>query len=143
VHRGEGYASNNAEIAALAAPRPQLLVSVGKDWSYTTPRLEFPYLRAIYWLYGQEQNVQNEHFNTEGHDYGESKREAVYRFFSEHLGLQIESVRSKNGQVDEAPSTVLPRAELESFDAAHLLPASALQGWDAVLAELKALQKGS
>jgi hypothetical protein len=143
VHRGAGYASNNAEIAALAAPRPELLVSVGKDWSYTTPRLEFPYLRAIYRLYGQEQNVQNEHFSTEGHDYGPSKREAVYRFFSEHLGLQIGSVRLKNGHVDETPNAVLPRTDLESFDAAHLLPPKALQGWDAVLAALKALQKGS
>jgi uncharacterized protein len=143
VHRGADYASNNAEIAALAAPRPLLLVSVGTDWTYTTPRLELPYLRKIYCLYDNEAGVQNEHFANEKHDYGAYKRQAVYRFFSKHLGLQLGRLAPKDARVDEAPNTVFPRADLESFDASHPLPPNALKGWDAVVAALKALQKAA
>ena len=37
VHRGAGYATNNAEIAALASPRPLLVISDGKDWTKDVP----------------------------------------------------------------------------------------------------------
>ena len=140
IHRGPGYASNNAEFAALTAPRPQLIVSCGADWTRTVPAREFPYLRNIYRLFGRADDVRNVHFAAEGHDYGPSKRQAVYAFFAEHLHLAREGVRLPDGRFDEAANTVEPDASLRAIDAAHPMPARALQGWDAVNAELNSLR---
>jgi hypothetical protein len=140
IHRGAGYAANNAEIAALAAPRPLLIVSDGSDWTRTVPRLEYPYLRRVYALFGRESDVENVHLAGEDHDYGPSKRQAVYRFFAKHLGLHANGVMAPDGKIDESANTVAPRQALEAFDAAHPLPPGALDGWDAVRAGLKGLQ---
>ena len=140
IHRGPGYASNNAEIAALAAPRPQIIISCGADWTRTVPTLEFPYIRSIYRLFGRGDNVRNVHLATEGHDYGPSKRQAVYAFFAEHLRLAREGVGRPAGRFDEAPNTVEPDEDLHAIDAAHPLPARALHGWDAVKTALDALR---
>ena len=141
IHRGAGYATNNAEIAALAAPRPLLVVSDGTDWTRSVPRLEYPYLRSVYTLFGRESDVENAHFANEGHDYGPSKRQAAYRFFAKHLGLDIEHFKSPGGDVDESANTVEPQQALEAFNAAHPLPTDALHGWDAVMAGLRAQQQ--
>ena len=140
IHRGPGYASNNAEIAALAAPRPQLIISCGKDWTRTVPTREFPYIRNIYRLFGRAELVRNVHFAAEGHDYGPSKRQAVYAFFAEHLRLSREGVGLPDGRLDESPNTVEPDGNLRAIDAAHPLPARALKGWDAVKANLDHLR---
>ena len=42
---------SNMEFAAMAAPRPLLLISADGDWTRDTPRVEFPAIRAIYTLY--------------------------------------------------------------------------------------------
>jgi dienelactone hydrolase len=138
IHRGPEYASNNAEIAALAAPRPQLIVSCGTDWTQTVPTREFPYIRNIYQLFGRADNVRNVHLAAESHDFGPSKRQAVYAFFAEHLDLKREGVVLPDGRIDEAPNTVEPDETLHAIDAAHPLPARTLHGWDAVKAALDA-----
>ena len=93
IHKTAELETNNAEIAALAAPRPLLLVSVGGDWTKNTPQVEFPYIRNIYKLSGAESNVENAHFPNEGHGYEAVKRQAVYPFLVKHLGLDPEGVR--------------------------------------------------
>ena len=138
IHRGPDYASNNAEIAALAAPRPQLIVSCGTDWTQTVPTREYPYIRNIYKLFGHADNVRNVHLAAESHDFGPSKRQAVYDFFAQRLGLTREGVALPDGRIDEAPNTVEADETLHAIDAAHPLPASALHGWDAVKAALDA-----
>jgi uncharacterized protein len=140
IHRGPGYASNNAEIAALAAPRPQIIISCGTDWTRTVPTREFPYIRNIYRLFGRADDVHNVHFATEGHDYGPSKRQAVYTFFAEHLRLTREGVGLPDGRFDEAPNTIESDENLRAFDTAHPMPTRALKGWDAVKAALDALR---
>ena len=87
IHLTPEHETNNADIAAAFAPKPQLLISVGGDWSKHTPEVEYPYVRDVYGLWDAEEAIENAHFPDEGHDYGRSKREAMYRFFAKHLGL--------------------------------------------------------
>jgi hypothetical protein len=141
VHRGADYFANNAMIAALTAPRPQLLVSCGKDWTSNTPRVEFPFLQKIYGYYGASGNVANVHLPDEGHDYGPSKRDAVYRFFAAQLGLNLAAVTDAVGQIDESRVTINRAAALRVFTADFPVPPHALHDAAAIGRALSALQK--
>lgn len=92
IHRGPGHFANNAMIAALAAPRSQLVISDGGDWTRNTPQVEFPFLQRIYALHDAAAAVENVHLPTEGHDYGPSKRAALYRFLAGRFGLEAAAV---------------------------------------------------
>lgn len=133
IHCGEDFFTNNAMIAALAAPRPMLLVSDGGDWTHLTPEVEFPFMQHIYAQAGAPQAVANVHLPDEGHNYGPSKRTAMYAFLVAHLGLEAAAI-------DEARVTVEPPDALRVFDAEHPLPAQAVHTAEAVLASLRSLQ---
>ena len=124
IHAQCDVLSNNAEIAALAAPRAQLIISDGKDWTRTVDRVEYPYLQTVYGYYGEAARVENAHFPDEGHDYGYNKRAAACRFFADRLGLDLQAAVSGDGLIDESVATLLPADSLLVFPGG--LPAGTL-----------------
>jgi len=129
IHSCGEWGTNNVEIAAMAAPRPLLVVSDGGDWTANVPEIEFPYLKKIYSLFGKPELVENVHLIKEGHDYGPSKRNAAYQFLAKQLGLNIEAVKSKSGEVDESKCTIEPKSAMLVFgENGERLPAHAIHG---------------
>ncbi|WP_215239571.1 alpha/beta hydrolase family protein [Dyadobacter helix] len=136
IHKKGDYQTNNVQIASLTAPRPMLLISDGADWTKHTPDLEYPYIRGIYSLYGKAGNVENVHLPDEKHDYGPSKRKAMYPFLAKYIGLDLKAVTDDKGNIDESQVKVLDQKELEVFDKAHPRPANAVMGNEAVMSLL-------
>jgi dienelactone hydrolase len=140
IHSCTELMTNNAEIAAMASPRPMLVISDGSDWTQNVPVVEYPYLQSVYSLYGKKENVENVHLATEGHDYGISKRLAMYDFMAKHLGLNIAAVKDKPGKVDESKVTIENYEAQLVFGKEGKLPATAIKGTDAIRKALKSLQ---
>ena len=136
IHKSANHQTNNVEIAALAAPRPMLLVSDGGDWTKNNPRIEFPYVQKVYSTYQAESRVDNVHLAGERHDYGKNKRAAVYNFFGHYLGLNAGRIPYQDG-FDESFVTLLSADELRVFNDQHPVPSSALKGDKAVMEFLK------
>lgn len=128
IHKTSELETNNAEIAALAAPRPSLLVSVGGDWTKNTPGVEFPYIRNVYGLFGAEAKVENAHFPKEGHGYQLLKRQAMYPFMVKHLGLDSKGVLDpESGVFDERKTVLETPDQMRVFDKAMPLPKHTLK----------------
>jgi len=138
IHSCGEWDTNNVEIAAMAAPRPMLVVSDGGDWTANVPEIEFPYLKKVYSLFGKPELVENVHLVKEGHDYGPSKRQAVYEFLARQFSLNINAVKTASGEVDESKSTVEPKSAMLVFgENGERLPANAIHGIEALKLLLK------
>ena len=122
--------TDNVEIAAMAAPRPQLVVSDGGDWTDRMPEHDFLYLQKMYSWYGKKDNVQNVHLPGEKHDFGINKRTAVYRFMAKQLGLNLKTIQDGNGNIDESGITIEKEELMYVFgDKGERLPANAVKGF--------------
>ncbi len=141
IHRSADHFASNAMIAALAAPRPQLVVSVGTDWTLNTPEVEYPFIRDIYALHGAADHVENVHLADEGHDYGPSKRAAAFRFLAKVFNLDLGAVQAADGSIDESRLTIERATAMHVFDDHHPIPAHALRDTAAVGQVLSDLQR--
>lgn len=127
IHKSANHETNNVEIAALAAPRPMLLISDGKDWTKNVPTVEYPHIRNIYQLYNAQSKVEYAHLANEGHDYGMSKRTPMYKFMAKHLNLDLEKVSKPNGSIDESFVKIQKYEDLYVFNKKHPQPQHALK----------------
>jgi hypothetical protein len=76
--------------------------------------------------------VENVHLPAEKHDYGYSKRTAMYNFMAHHLELNLGALPYDEG-FQEDFAEILQPGQLKVLNAAHPLPDSALQGDQAVM----------
>ena len=128
IHVRPHHITNNTEIAALCAPRPMMLISCGGDWTANTPRVEFPFVQRIYEFYGRRNLVENAHLPKENHDYGESKRQPMYDFFTRHLKLDRSRWKTADGaKMDESKVIIESHQTLQVFTEKHPLPRHALK----------------
>ena len=135
IHKNGNFQTNNVEIAALTAPRPMLMISDGDDWTKNTPNIEFPFMKNIYSLYQAENNIENIHLPNDKHDYGKSKRMAMYPFMAKYLNLDLKNVTDEHGAINETPSLVLTKNNLGAFKDNFPLPQNAILG-DEKIADL-------
>jgi dienelactone hydrolase len=115
VHKAKNFQTNNVEFAALAAPRPQLIISDGDDWTRNTPNVEYPYLQKVYASFGVSNQLENVHLANEKHNYGYSKRKAAYAFFIKHLKLDSGKALNVN-DADESFIQILSPERLRVFN---------------------------
>lgn len=130
VHKAENFQTNNVEFAALAAPRPQLIISDGDDWTRNTPNVEYPYLQKVYASFGVSNQLENVHLANEKHNYGYSKRKAAYAFFIKHL--KLDSSKALNViDTDENFIQILSPERLRVFNKKTPRPINALNNeWE-------------
>jgi dienelactone hydrolase len=136
IHRSERHETNNVEIAASIAPKPLLIISCGADWTKNVPNVEYPYMKRVYELMGAPGNVENAHFADEQHDYGPSKREAMYRFLAKHVKLDLSRISDGTGKIDESFAKVHDRDDLLVFNAEHPRPDHALMDAEQIVGQL-------
>ncbi|GGB06095.1 alpha/beta hydrolase family protein [Mucilaginibacter rubeus] len=126
-----GNGTDNVELAAMAAPRPQLLISDGQDWTANMPEHDFPYLQKIYSYYGATDKVENVHLPNEGHDFGPSKRTALYAFVAKNFHLDLNKIKDSSGNFDDQRVTIEKEPAMYVFgDKGEKLPANAIKGFD-------------
>jgi len=132
IHQSSKHFTNNTEIASMFAPKPMLLISDGGDWTKNNPVVEFPFIKRTYSFYNAENNVENAHFPDGVHDYGYAKRVPMYNFMAKHLGLNINNIKDKNGNIDENKCDIESTKQLLLFSEKNPLPSNALIGKEAI-----------
>lgn len=133
IHKSINFQTNNVEIAALAAPRPMLLVSVGGDWTKNNPTVEYPHIKYIYNLLGKPGLVENVHLPKEFHGYDDNKRVAAYPFLAKHLGLDLSKALNPDGTLNEKMIVIEEQKTLYSFNDKHPFPANGIRNNDSVV----------
>lgn len=97
---------SNMELAAVPAPRPQILVAATGDWTKTTQEIEGPAVASIYKLFGATDHLKYATFNY-GHNYNKTSREAVYAWFGRHLLQETDANKLKEPPYKKEPDSDL------------------------------------
>jgi len=105
---------SNMEIAAAAAPCPQILVAATGDWTKATMEVEGPAIEKIYRLLDASDRLRYVKFDF-GHNYNQTSREAVYAWFGQWL-MGLPKAESRQ----EQPYTKEPDGELRVFPEGRL-----------------------
>jgi dienelactone hydrolase len=111
--------TDNVEISATFAPRPFIHPTTMGDWTKEYLEKGLPETKAVYKLFGAEQNVQAMRQNA-GHNYNLHSREAVYNFFNKHLKLGAAE------PVKEQEFKPIPPKELSVFTAEYPRPSNSI-----------------
>jgi hypothetical protein len=143
IHASKKHFTNNAEITAMFAPKPLLMISDGDDWTINVPAVEYPFIRRTYSFYDAENNVEDVHFPDGKHDYGYQKRIPVYHFMAIHMGLNILAVTDPQGGIDESKSDLECTTEMLVFSSDHPFPGNALKGIDVIKERLEKMPKNT
>ncbi len=132
-----GERTNNAEIASMFAPKPMLIVSDGGDWTFQVPEVEYPFIKRTYGFYDAADKVENVHIPDEGHDYGFSKRQPMYLFMADNLGLDLSKIKNKKGEIDESGIAVEEESKLYVFgNDPDKLPENAIRSYEELIESL-------
>ncbi|MCW3095286.1 MAG: Acetyl xylan esterase [Chthonomonadaceae bacterium] len=110
---------SNMEIAACAAPKPQIMVGATGDWTRTMMTVEGPGVASVYQLYGKPGNEDHVIFPF-NHNINQTSREAVYAFFGKTLLHETDASKLK-----EPPYKMEPVADLRVFPDDTPLPSDA------------------
>lgn len=108
--------AGNIDIAAITAPRPQLLIAAD-DWTKEVATKGFPDLKSLYTMLGHKEDVALASFVHFGHNYNAVSRMAMYNFVNHHFKLDHPTPVIEH---DFAPLT---QAELTVWNEEHPKPA--------------------
>lgn len=111
---------SNMEIAAAAAPKPQIMVGASGDWTRTMMTIEGPAVKRVYDLYGKPDELSFQLFQF-NHNINKTSREAVYKFLGEKL-LQDDDA----SHFAEPPYKMEPVSDLRVFPDGSPLPENAI-----------------
>lgn len=124
---------SNMEIAAAAAPRPQILVAASGDWTRDTLTIEGPSIARIYSLLNAREKFSYVRYDF-NHNYNQTSREAVYGWFNRFL------LDHGTGQpLPETPFKKEPDADLRVFPDGRLPDGAVTQ--DQLIRNLKLLHR--
>jgi dienelactone hydrolase len=107
--------TSNAEIAALAAPRP-VGMTAADDWTKEFATDGYPDVQRVFALAGAPDHVLLRPFLQFGHNYNGVARAVMYDWFNRHLRLGFDETPK------ERPFVPLTIAEASVWDAAHPKP---------------------
>ena len=110
---------SNMEVAACAAPKPQIMVGATGDWTRTMMTVEGPGVASVYQLYAKPANLDYVIFPF-NHNINQTSREAVYGFLGKTLLHETDPAKLK-----EPPYTMEPVADLRVFPDNTPLPSDA------------------
>ncbi len=97
---------SNMEIAAVPAPRPQILVAAATDWTKTMMTIEGPAVQSVYRLFGAPDHLRFVRFEFD-HNYNQTSREAVYQWFAKWLLHHPDAASLKEPAYQKEPDDAL------------------------------------
>jgi dienelactone hydrolase len=129
---------SNMELAAAAAPRPQILVGASGDWTKKTLEVEGPAVEKVYRLFNATDRFRYVRFDFE-HNYNQTSREAVYEFFGRTLLRHPQPASLKeqpyqkepDAQVLVFPDKKMPADAVNETQLVNALIRSAQSQWEA------------